>query len=81
MARMLYRITSRAETIDPFRVRAEGYEHAAQIAARRLYGRKAGMQAVRVTGDQGKGGYFQAYLPCKTRGLSSYGRNFHVMKD
>jgi hypothetical protein len=35
---------------------------------------------VRVTGDHGMSGYFQAYLPCTTGGLSSHGRNFHVME-
>jgi hypothetical protein len=78
MARV-YRIESRTETLEPFRVRAESYEHAAQIAARRLYGRLRGLQAVRVTGDQGRSGYFQAYLPCKTGGLTSPGRNGPVM--
>lgn len=80
MARSRYRIALRSETREPFMVRAEGYEHAAQIAARRLYGRKRGLLAVRVTGDHGMSGYFQAYLPCTTGGLSSHGRNFHVME-
>jgi hypothetical protein len=80
MARMVYRITSRTETIEPFTVHAESYEHAAQIAARCLYGRKTGTQAVRVTGHDGKSGYFQAYLPCPTGELNSHGRNFHVME-
>jgi len=80
MPRVFYRITSRAETIAPFRVRAEGHQQAAQNAARHLYGRKRGLLAVRVTGDHGMSGYFQAYLPCTTGGLSSHGRNFHVME-
>jgi len=80
MARILYRIESRTETIEPFRVCAESYEQAAQIAARRLYGRKVGLQAVRVTGYDGKSGYWQAYLPCPTGGFISHGRNFHVME-
>jgi hypothetical protein len=76
----MYRIESRTETLEPFRVRAESYEQAAQIAARRLYGRIVGTQAVRVTGYDGKSGYFQTYIPCKTGGLSSHGHNFHVME-
>ena len=73
-----YQIESRNPAIDPFTVRATSYEDAAQIGARRLEGRKRGLFAQRVTGDTGKSGYFQAYLPCKTGGSSSYGRNFHV---
>jgi len=75
-----YLIESRTETIDPFRVRANDYEHAAQIAARRLYGRLKGLWATRVTGDRGKSGYWQAYLPVQQGCSSSHGRNFHVME-
>lgn len=73
-----YEITPRNTTVAPLTVRAEDYHHAAQIGAKRLLGRKRGLFAHRVTGEAGKSGYFQAYLPVKTGGASSYGRPFHV---
>lgn len=74
-----YIIESRNTDIAPLIVRATSCEHAAQIGARRLQGRKRGLFAMRVTGDPGKSGYWQAYLPVSTgTGSSSYGRNFHV---
>jgi hypothetical protein len=76
--RRQYRIESRADTVEPFEVRAASLEHAAQIAARRLNGRKRGLHAIRVTGDPGMSGYWQAYVPVKHGGASSWGRNFHV---
>lgn len=75
-----YRIESRNPAIDPVMVRATSVEHAAQVATRRLYGRTRGLYARRVTGDAGKSGYFQAYVPSKTGGATSYGRNFHVQE-
>ena len=80
MARRYYRIESRDATRAPFRVRAESYEHAAKVGSRRLHGHTRGLQAVRVTGARGMSGYWQAYLPCPTGGLTSYGCNFHVME-
>jgi hypothetical protein len=61
----------------PRPIRAASYEHAATIAARRMHGRRA--VAIRTTGDAGKSGFFQAYLPLKTGGLVSTGDPFHVM--
>ena len=80
MPRTMYSIASRAQTVEPFCVLAESFEHAAQIGARRLHGRKRGLQGIRVTGDAGKSGYFQAYVPCHTGGLTSWGRNYHVQQ-
>ena len=75
-----YLVTSRNETIRPFRVHAHSYQHAAEIAARRLHGRKRGLVAVRVTGDAGLSGYWQAYVPVTHgTGLTSWGRNYHVI--
>jgi hypothetical protein len=73
-----YQIRPREDTPAPFTVRAVTYEQAAQMGARRLHGRQRGLFARRVTGDPGKSGYFQAYIPVTTGGASSYGRNFHV---
>lgn len=78
MQRRHYRIESRATTVEPFEVRAESYEHAAQIGARRLQGRQRGLCAKRVTGDAGKSGYFQGYVPVRSGGYTTIGRNFHV---
>jgi hypothetical protein len=80
MARTYYRIESRDERRGPFMVRAESYDHAAQIGARGLYGRLKGLWATRVTGDAGKSGYSQAYLPVEQNCSSSHGRNFHVQE-
>ena len=76
-----YEIASRDEQAAPFHVRATGYQHAATIGARRLYGRKSGLCARQVTGNAGMSGYWQAYLPVPQRhggGLTSYGCNYHV---
>lgn len=83
MKHTYYLITSRHESIAPFTVRAENYEHAAQIAARRLVGRKRGLFARRVTGDSDKSGYYQAYVQVRHGSsarweASSYDRSFHV---
>lgn len=61
-----------------FTVSADTYEQAAQKAARKLFGNKRGLEAIRTTGDTGMSGMFNAYLPCKTGGQSSHGYNFHV---
>jgi hypothetical protein len=41
-----------------------------------MHGRRA--VAIRTTGDAGKSGGFQTYLPLKTGGLASTGDPFHV---
>lgn len=74
-----FTITSRNDSLPAVTALADSYEHAAQIGARRLHGRKRGLLAIRVTGDAGLSGYFQAYVPCPTGGQTSWGRNFHVM--
>jgi hypothetical protein len=61
-----------------FTVDADTYESAAQKGAGVLFGSKRGLAAVRTTGDTGKSGMFNAYLPAKTGGQSSHGYNFHV---
>lgn len=62
-------------TID-FTVRARDIDHAADIAARRLYGRTR--VARRVTGTNGMSGMFQAYRSEPGGGLNSVGSTFHV---
>ena len=79
MATRSYCIESRNEAIVPFVVRATSFSHAACIGARHMYGRKRGMVAQQVTGDSGRSGYFQAYVPMRQNsGLTSFGRNYHV---
>lgn len=63
---------------EEFTVTAKTTEEAAQKAARKLFGSKRGLQAIRTTGEGNMSGMFNAYLPCKTGGVSSYGNNFHV---
>lgn len=59
--------------------RATGYSHAANVYARRRFGRQA--IAYRTTGDNGKSGWFRAYVPLPARsggGLTSVGNDYHV---
>lgn len=61
-----------------FSLNADNYTEAANRAARKLYGKKA--TANRTTGEIGKSGYFQAYMPMprRQRGQTSIGEPFHV---
>lgn len=56
--------------------KARSLQHAADIEARRRCGRRA--TAMRTTGDDGKTGYFQAYLPLRDGGLTSCREPYHV---
>lgn len=69
-----YAVTPKAG--DRFVVRATSYQAAAEIAARRLYGRRA--TAVRTTGHPTLSGQFRAYLPMTDGSLNSTGDPFHV---
>lgn len=62
-----------------FQARGAHIEEAATHAARRLYGRS--VVAIRVTGERGHSGMFQAYRSVPRRlggGQSSVGSMFHV---
>lgn len=56
--------------------RAGTPDEAATRYARRVWGRRA--MALRVTGDRGLSGMFQAYLPARTGGQTSTGDPYHV---
>ena len=56
-------------------VRAESYEHAAAIVARRITGRRA--HAERTMGNKGMSGWFRAYVPCDN-GFTSRGEAFRI---
>lgn len=74
-----YLISPRHETdFAAFFVRARDHEHAASIAVRRLFNRRA--SAWRVTGTATMSGVFQGYVPARTGGLTSIGGNFHVQE-
>ena len=64
-----------------FHVKAETYNEAALKAARKMFGRRTTISARRTTGDNNKSGIFNAYLPCKTGGISAHGNNFHVREN
>jgi len=77
--RRWFRISNR-NCVQLARVRATTYSEAANIAARRLRGRRA--SAVRTTGIAGLSGFFQGYVPLGNQGtLTSAGDPFHVTEE
>ena len=57
------------------------YQAEAMRQARASLPRTRGLTVLRVTGDSGKSGMFQAYVPVPQRlggGLNSVGDNFHI---
>lgn len=77
-----YTISASSEsTFDPFTVRAESYQDAANRAARRLHGRRC--CAHRATGTHNRSGIFQSYEPISpgANAFMSIGGNFHVMHN
>ena len=70
-----YKIT-KGETV--FTVNAESYDDAATKAARKILNtRSEKIQGLRVTGDNGKSGMFNAYRS-ERDGMNSVGSNFHI---
>ena len=70
-----YRI-SQNETI--FTVDATSFEEAATKAARKILNtRSQKIQGIRVTGDHGKSGMFNAY-ESTANGMNSRGSNYHI---
>ena len=55
------------------------YQAAALKMAREAIPHTRGLIARRVTGDPGKSGMFQAYIPLSGGVLNSIGDNFHVV--
>jgi len=70
-----YKITRNEKA---FTVEAASYEEAATKAARKLLNiRSEKIQGLRVTGDSGKSGMFNAYRS-EAQGMNSVGSNFHI---
>lgn len=71
-----YTVTQRGR--EPLVVRAASHQAAAHIAARRLYGHRGRVSAIRTTGHPNLSGQFRAYLPAAGGGQTSTGEPFHV---